>query len=46
MTMRYAHLAPAAFAADLGRLGELMPQPGAVLELPKAPGREVQGNAT
>jgi integrase len=33
MTMRYAHLAPAAYAADFGRLGSEAPRAGEVLPL-------------
>lgn len=36
MTMRYAHLAPAAYAADFGRLGSEAPRAGDVLMLPVA----------
>ncbi len=34
MTMRYAHLAPAAFAADFGRLGAEAPRAGVVFPIP------------
>lgn len=34
MTMRYAHLAPAAYAADFGRLGSEAPRVGEVIALP------------
>lgn len=34
MTMRYAHLAPAAYAADFGRLGSEAPRAGEVISLP------------
>ena len=33
MTQRYAHMAPAAFAGDLGRLGATMPIAGEVVPL-------------
>lgn len=42
MTMRYAHLAPAAYAADFGRLGAEAPRAGEVLPLQAAP---LQDNA-
>ena len=33
MTMRYAHLAPAAYAADFGRLGVEAPRAGDVVNI-------------